>query len=92
MLACSTLAGHVLTFSEETGYFTESQFHVKLQGTAVGLLYLQIIKKMSSAITEQAEILVFLELFHSIWSSENYADACWLQYEKEKKEQREVWG
>lgn len=47
---------------------------------------------MSSAVTEQAEILVFLEHFHSIWSSENYADACWLQNEKEKKEQREVWA
>lgn len=49
---------------------------------------------MSSSVTEQAEILVFLEHFHSIWSSENYADACWLQNEKEKEEQREVqsWG
>jgi len=49
---------------------------------------------MSSAVTEQAEILVFLEHFHSIWSSANYADACWLQNEKKKKEQREVcvWG
>lgn len=40
---------------------------------------------------QQADIIVFLEHFQGIWSSENYADACWLQNEKEK-EKRVVWG